>query len=53
VAGWLTWTAASSLLLIIWLGVGIVAGGTAWLPWFLVIVIPWALTIARRPPDHS
>jgi DUF1707 SHOCT-like domain len=53
VAGWLTWTAASSLLLIIWLGVGIVAGGAAWLPWFLLIVIPWALTIARRPPDHS
>jgi hypothetical protein len=52
-AGWLTWTAASSLLLIIWLGVGIVAGGAAWLPWFLLIVIPWALTIARRPPDHS
>ena len=53
VAGWLTWTAASSLLLVIWLGVGIVAGGAAWLPWFLLIVIPWALTIARRPPDHS
>jgi hypothetical protein len=53
VAGWFTWTAASSLLLIIWLGVGIVAGGAAWLPWFLLIVIPWALTIARRPPDQS
>ena len=53
VAGWLTWTAASSLLLVIWLGVGIVAGGAAWLPWFLLIVIPWALTIARRPPDQS
>ena len=53
VSGWLTWTAASSLLLIIWLGVGIVAGGAAWLPWFLLIAIPWALTIARRPPDQS
>ncbi len=52
-AGWLTWTAASSLLLIIWLGVGIASGGAAWLPWFLLIVIPWALTIARRPPDQS
>ena len=51
-AGWLTWTAASGLLLVIWLGVGIVAGGAAWLPWFLVIAIPWALTIARRPPDR-
>jgi hypothetical protein len=52
-AGWVTWTAASSLLLIIWLGVGIVSGGAAWLPWFLLIVIPWALTIARRPPGQS
>jgi hypothetical protein len=52
VAGWLTWTAASSLLLIIWLSVGIASGGAAWLPWFLLIVIPWALTIARRPPDQ-
>jgi len=52
IATWLTWTAASALLLVIWLGVGIAAGGAAWLPWFLLIVIPWALTIARRPPDH-
>jgi Domain of unknown function (DUF1707) len=50
---WLTWTAASALLLVIWLGVGIAAGGAAWLPWFLLIVIPWALTIARRPPNPS
>lgn len=42
-----TWVAASSLLLALWLGVGIVAGGAAWAPWFLLIVIPWALVIAR------
>lgn len=52
-AGWLTWTAASSLLLVLWAGIGIISGGAAWLPWFLLIVIPWALIIARRPPDHS
>lgn len=51
-AGWLTWAAASSLLVIIWLGVGIITGGAGWLPWFLLIVIPWALTIARRRPDR-
>jgi len=50
---WLTWTAASALLLAVWLGVGIAAGGAAWLPWFLLIVIPWGLSISRRPPDHS
>src|ERR1700684_3269550 len=27
---WLTWTAASALLLAVWLGVGIAAGGAAW-----------------------
>jgi len=52
VAGWLTWTAASTLLLVIWLGIGIVSGGAAWLPWFLLIVIPWALTLTRHPPDQ-
>jgi hypothetical protein len=50
---WLTWTAASALLLAVWLGVGIAAGGAAWLPWFLLIVIPWGLSIARRPPGDS
>jgi hypothetical protein len=50
---WLTWTAASALLLAVWLGVGLATGGAAWLPWFLLIVVPWGLSIARRPPDRS
>lgn len=50
-AAWVTWTAASSLLLIVWLGVGIASGGMAWLPWFLLIVIPWGLAIARRSQE--
>ena len=49
---WITWMAATSLLLLVWFGVGLATGGAGWLPWFLLIVIPWALTIARRPPDH-
>lgn len=49
---WTAWTAVSALLVVLWFGVGIVAGGASWIPWFLLIVIPWALTIARRPPDH-
>jgi hypothetical protein len=52
-AGWLAWTAATALLLVIWLGAGIASGGAAWLPWFLLIVIPWAVAIARRPPGRS
>jgi hypothetical protein len=50
--GWITWMAATSLLLLVWFGVGFASGGVGWLPWFLLIVIPWALAIARRPPDH-
>jgi len=49
---WITWMAATSLLLLVWFGIGLATGGVGWLPWFLLVVIPWALTIARRPPDH-
>lgn len=52
VATWVSWAAISSLLFVTWLGLGLVSGGAAWIPWFLVIVIPWALVITRRPPDH-
>jgi Domain of unknown function (DUF1707) len=52
VATWASWAAVSALLFVAWLGLGLVSGGAAWVPWFLVIVIPWALVIARRPPDH-
>jgi hypothetical protein len=53
VPAWTAWTATSALLVVLWLAVGIAAGGVTWIPWFLLIVIPWALTITRRPPDHS
>ena len=52
VPAWTAWTVVSALLVVVWLGVGIVAGGATWIPWFLLIVIPWALSIARRPPHH-
>lgn len=49
VATWVTWAAISSLLFAAWLGVGLISGGAAWFPWFLLVVIPWAIAIARRP----
>jgi len=49
---WASWAAISSPLFVTWLGLGLLSGGAAWIPWFLLIVIPWALVIARRPPDH-
>ena len=52
-ANWAAWAAISAALFFAWLGIGIVSGGAAWIPWFLLVVVPWALIIARRPPDHS
>jgi len=45
---WAAWTATSGVLVFAWLVVGVVSGGYAWLPWFLLIVIPWAIAISRR-----
>lgn len=52
VATWAAWAAISSLLFVAWLGLGLVSGGAAWVPWFLLVVVPWGMVIARRPPDH-
>jgi hypothetical protein len=51
-ATWVAWAAISSLLFAVWLGLGLISGGAAWVPWFLLVVVPWGLVIARRPPDH-
>ena len=48
VTTWAAWAAVSTALFVAWLGVGLVSGGAAWIPWFLLIVVPWALAIARR-----
>ncbi len=53
VATWAAWAAVSSLLFVTGLGLGLISGGAAWIPWFLLVVVPWALVIARRPPGHS
>jgi len=49
---WAAWVAISALLFVAWLGIGLVSGGAAWVPWFLLVVVPWGVVIARRPPDH-
>lgn len=51
-ATWVAWAAISALLFVTWLGLGLVSGGAAWVPWFLLVVVPWGMVIARRPPDH-
>lgn len=52
VVTWAAWAAISSLLFVTWLGLGLISGGAAWIPWFLLVVVPWGMVIARRPPDH-
>ena len=48
VGQWAVWAGSSGALFLAWLIVGAVAGGVAWLPWFLLIVIPWAIALGRR-----
>ena len=44
-----TFAAAGALLIAFWAIIGVTTGGLAWVPWFLLILIPWGLAIARRP----
>lgn len=52
IASWAGFAAISVLLFVAWLGLGLVSGGAAWVPWFLLVVVPWGMIIVRRPPDH-
>jgi Domain of unknown function (DUF1707) len=45
---WLTWAAGSGLTVVLWMAVGVLVGGAAWVPWFLLVVVPWWLTMERR-----
>jgi hypothetical protein len=49
VGQWVVWAGSSGALFLAWLIIGAVVGGIAWVPWFLLIVIPWAISLARRP----
>jgi hypothetical protein len=48
-AGWATFAAFSALMIAAWVTIGVTTGGLAWLPWFLLVIIPWGIAIARRP----
>jgi hypothetical protein len=47
---WTAWATVSVLLFAIWASFGVLSGDAAWFPWFLVVVVPWAIALARRPP---
>jgi Domain of unknown function (DUF1707) len=43
------WTAATAMAVVLWVVIAVLAGGAAaWIPWFLLIVIPWRLILMRR-----
>ncbi len=47
----LAWAAATGLAVVLWVAVGILAGGAAaWIPWFLLVIVPWRLILMRRGP---
>lgn len=48
VAPWSTWATGSALLVAIWVVMGMTYGGLAWIPWFALIVGPWALRLVTR-----
>ena len=48
--GWGAFAVVNVLLLAAYLAVGVATGGAAWLPWFLLILIPWLAALARRRP---
>lgn len=50
---WVTWTAGSAVLIATWLIVGVLTGGAGWLPWFLLVVIPWAIALSRQNPRRQ
>jgi DUF1707 SHOCT-like domain len=44
------WVGVGSLSMLIWLGLAVTFGGLAWIPWFLLIVVPWVAALRRRQP---
>lgn len=49
---WITWATGSVLLVGLWVAVGILVGGAAWIPWFILVMVPWRLALERRRPDE-
>lgn len=48
VAPWSAWATGSALLVAAWVVMGMTFGGLAWIPWFALIIGPWALRLVMR-----
>lgn len=49
--GWVAWGGINVLLILMWGGLAAVDGGLAWIPWFLLVAIPWGLYLRRGRQD--
>lgn len=46
---WIAWTSATALAVVLWVVIAIAAGGAAaWIPWFLLVIVPWGYILMRR-----
>jgi hypothetical protein len=48
VGAWGAWAAVNTVLFVVWLAAGALAGGGSWFPWFLFVAVPWAIALTRR-----
>lgn len=50
---WVAWAVTTAVLVALWVVVGVASGGAAaWIPWFLLVVIPWRIALQRRQPPE-
>jgi len=49
---WGGWAAGSALLVIAWVVIGAAVGGLAWIPWFVLVIGLWAVSLAHRRPGR-
>jgi hypothetical protein len=47
---WAPWATGTVAVVAVWVIVGLILGGAAWIPWFLLILIPLRLLMMRRGP---
>jgi uncharacterized protein DUF1707 len=45
----IAWASATALAVVLWVVIAIAAGGAAaWIPWFLLIIVPWRFALMWR-----
>jgi hypothetical protein len=45
---WGAWGAGSALVVAVWVVLGVLVGGPAWAPWFVIVIGTWGLALVMR-----